>query len=127
MKEFASLSRRERQIMDILFAKGGATVMDVCRELPDPPTDMAVRRMMHILEERGHVKRKKQGREFLYIPKTSKQRAGVAALRHVLDTFFAGALDDALSAHLARKESNVSHEQLERILVLLEQARKEGR
>jgi len=127
MNQHAELSRRERQIMDILYANAGATVMDVCRELPDPPTDMAVRRLMHILEEKGHVKRKKRGREFVYIPKFSKARAGAAAFKHVLDTFYLGALDEALSSHLARKESDVTSEQLDRIRELIDKARKEGR
>ena len=120
-------SRRERQLMDILYAHDGATTMEVWRDLPDPPTDMAVRRLLHILEEKGHVRRRKRGREFVYIPKRSKDQAGKAALQHVLDTFFEGALDEALAAHLAKKQSNVSPEQLQRIQDLIEKARKEGR
>jgi BlaI family transcriptional regulator, penicillinase repressor len=127
MAQSSGLSRRERQIMDILYARSGATVMDVCRSLPDPPTDMAIRRLLHILEEKGHVKRKKQGREYLYIPKRSKTRAGMAALKHVLDTYFVGALDEAVSSHLASKESNVTAEQLDRIREVIEKARQQGR
>ena len=127
MTQYAKLSRRERQIMDVLYAKGGATVMEVCRELPDPPTDMAVRRLMHILEEKGHVKRRKQGREFVYLPKQSKKRAGARAPQHVLDTFYEGALDEALAAHLAKKESDITEEQLQRMIRLIEEARKEER
>ena len=121
------LSRRERQIMDILYAHGGATTMEVWRDLPDPPTDMAVRRLLHILEEKGHVRRRKRGREFVYVPKRSKGTAGKAAFQHVLDTFFEGALDEALAAHLAKKQSNVSPEQLQRIQDLIDKARQEGR
>lgn len=124
MRQFAKFSRRERQIMDVIYAKSGATVMEICRELPDPPTDMAIRRLVHILEEKGHVKRRKQGREYLYLPKQSKRRAGVSALQHVLDTFFDGALDEALAAHLAKKE-DVSQDQLERMIRLIQQSRKE--
>ncbi len=124
MKQFAKFSRRERQIMDVLYAKGGATVMEICRQLPDPPTDMAIRRLVHILEEKGHVKRRKQGREYVYLPRQSKRRAGVSALQHVLDTFFDGALDEALAAHLAKKE-DVSQDQLERMIRLIQQSRKE--
>ena len=127
MSDSVQLSRRERQIMDILYAHGGATTMEVWRDLPDPPTDMAVRRLLHILEEKGHVRRRKRGREFVYVPKRSKSRAGQAALQHVIDTFFGGALDEALSAQLAKKQSDVTPEQLERIHKLIEQARKEGR
>jgi len=127
MTQHAKLSRRERQIMDVLYAKGGATVMEVCRELPDPPTDMAIRRLMHILEEKGHVKRHKRGREYVYVPKQSKKRAGTNAFQHVLDTFFEGAVDEALASHLAKKETSLSDEQLERMIQLIEQARKHGR
>jgi predicted transcriptional regulator len=127
MAKYPSLSRRERQIMDILYAHGGATVMDVCRALADPPTDMAIRRLLHILEEKGHVKRKKSGREYIYIPKQSKARAGAAALKHVLDTFFVGSLDEAVSSHLASKEANVTAEQLDRIRELIDKARQQGR
>ena len=127
MTQFANLSRRERQIMDVLYAKAGATVMEVCRELPNPPTDMAVRRLMHILEEKGHVKRRKQGREYVYLPKQSRKRAGTNAFQHVLDTFFEGSLDEALAAHLAKKESNLSEDQLEQLIGLIQEARDEGR
>src|SRR5262245_27299845 len=119
-------SRRERQIMDIVFARGEATVRQIQAELPDPPTDMAVRRMLHILEEKGHLRRRQEGREVTYFASQSKLRAGANALQHVIDTFFAGAVDEALAVHLAKKEA-VSAEQLVRMQELIEQARKKGR
>ncbi len=122
------LSRRERQILDILHAENRATVTLVRDRLPDPPTDMAVRRLLHILEEKGHVKRLgKDGREVVYAPAQSKSRAGLNALRHVLDTFFGGAVDEALAAHLTRKDAALTREQAARMQELIEQARKEGR
>ena len=127
MPDFAKLSRRERQIMNVIFAKNGATVMEVCRALPDPPTDMAIRRLIHILEEKGYVTRRKRGREYVYRPKQSKRSAGLRALQNVLNTFFDGALDSAVAAHLAKKEPAVSEKQLEHIIRLIEEARKEGR
>jgi predicted transcriptional regulator len=120
------LSRRERQIMDIMFARGEATVRQIQAELPDPPTDMAVRRMLHILEEKGHLRRRQEGREVVYSASQSKQRAGASALQHVIDTFFGGAVDEALAAHLAKKEV-VSPEQLARMQEIIKQARKKGR
>ena len=126
MSDPSQLSRRERQIMDIVYAAGEATVRQVQAKLPDPPTDMAVRRMLQILEEKGQLRRRPEGREVVYLPAHSRQRAGLKALQHVLDTFFSGALDEALAAHLARKES-ASPEQLTRMRKLIEQARKEGR
>jgi predicted transcriptional regulator len=126
MPQSNRLSRRERQIMDIVFARGEATVRQIQAELPDPPTDMAVRRMLHILEEKAHLRRRQEGREVVYSPAQSKRRAGVRALQHVLDTFFGGAVDEALAAHLAQKEA-VTPEQLARMQELIKQARKEGR
>lgn len=126
MAKSTQFSRRERQIMDIVFARGEATVRQIQAELPDPPTDMAVRRMLQILEEKKHLRRRQEGRQVVYLPKQSKQRAGVAALRHVLDTFFGGAVDEALAAHLGSKET-VTTEQLARMQELIKQVRREGR
>ena len=119
MGQSAKFSRRERQIMDVLYAKGGATVMEICRQLPDPPTDMAIRRLVHILEEKGHVKRRMQGREYLNLPRQIQAACGslrtAARARHKI---FNGALDEALAAHLAIKE-DVSQDQLERMIRLI--------
>ena len=126
MSNSPDLSRRERQIMDLIFAKGEATVRQIQAELPDPPTDMAVRRMLHILEEKGHLRRRQEGREVVYSPAQSKESAGMSALRHVLDTFFGGAVDEALAAHLTDKEA-VTPDQLARMKKMIDQARKENR
>ena len=96
MAEPSQLSRREREIMDILYALGGATTMEVVGAMKDPPTDKAVRRLLHILVEKGHVRRRQRGREVVYVPKQPKKRAGLKALQHVIDTFFEGALDENL-------------------------------
>jgi predicted transcriptional regulator len=126
MTDSTQLTRRERQIMDALYARGEATVNQVVEALPDPPTPMAVRRMMHILEEKGFLKRRQAGREVVYGPTQTKQRAGKNALQHVLDTFFGGAVDEALAAHFAGSEP-ITPEQLARLNTLIQQARKEGR
>ena len=112
--------------MDLVFSRGQATVREIQESLPDAPTAMAVRRLMHILVDKGQLRRKEQGREVIYMPKVSKRRAGAAALRHVLNTFYDGAVEDALAAHLAGKES-VTPEQLERMQELIKQAKNEGR
>jgi predicted transcriptional regulator len=122
----SQLSRRERQIMDLVFAKGEATVREIQAVLPDPPSDMAVRRLVHILEEKGHLRRRMRGRAVVYSPRQSRAKAGLNALRHVLETFFGGSVDEALAAHLADRES-VTPEQLERIRALIARTRKEGR
>ncbi len=127
MTDVTKLSRRERQIMDSLYTREAATVNEVLEDLPNPPTDKAVRRLLEILEERGHVKRRKQGRSYVYRPIQSKRRAGEKALRHILDTFFDGALDKAFAIHLGSRNPQITDEQLENLLQLIEDARKKGR
>ncbi|MGQ0633098.1 MAG: BlaI/MecI/CopY family transcriptional regulator [Planctomycetaceae bacterium] len=122
----AQLSRRERQIMDVIFARGGATVREIQEAIADAPSEMAVRRLLHILEEKGHLRRRMRGRAVVYSPRQAKAKAGLNALRHVLNTFFGGAVDEALAAHLADREV-VTNEQLERMRDLIARTRKEGR
>jgi predicted transcriptional regulator len=127
MLDPAKLSRRERQIMDLLYARGEATVNQITEALPDPPTVMAVRRMMHILEEKGHLRRREQGREVVYSPRESRNKAGRSAFDRVLETFFSGSLENALSAHLLSRKEGVTREERDRLVDLIEKARKEGR
>ena len=127
MNDPSKLTRRERQIMDVLFARGEATVNQIAEALPDPPTAMAVRRMMHILEEKGHLRRREQGREVVYAPKEAKDKAGRSAFEKVLETFFGGSLEEALAAHLVSRKDGVSAGERERLISLIDQARKEGR
>jgi predicted transcriptional regulator len=126
MSDTSKLTRRERQIMDVLFARSEGTVNQIAESLPDPPTPMAVRRMMHILEEKGHVKRR-EGREVVYMPKQSKEKAGRSAFERVLETFFGGSLEEALSSHLLSRKDGVSTEERARLVQLIEQTKKEGR
>lgn len=127
MSDSSQLSRRERQIMDAVYALGKATVNQVVEAIPSAPTAMAVRRMMHILEEKGHLRRKKNGREVIYSPRQSKGKAGRSALAGVLETFFGGSLEEALAAHLHSRKDGVSDEERERLIALIEQAKQEGR
>ena len=127
MSHTDALSRRERQIMDAVFALGQATVNQVVQEIPDAPPPMAVRRMMHILEEKGHLRRTGTGREVVYAPRESRSKAGRGAFQRVLETFFGGSLEDALAAHLHSRREAVSDEERERLIALIDQARTEGR
>ncbi len=127
MPDPAELSRRERQIMDAVFALGEATVNRVVETIPDPPTAMAVRRMMHILEEKGYLKRREEGREVVYLPRETKAKAGRSAFERVLETFFGGSLEEALAAHLVARKDGISAEERDRLIALIEQSRKEGR
>jgi predicted transcriptional regulator len=127
MAEPVELSRRERQIMDVVFALGAATVNQVVASLPDPPTPMAVRRLMHILEEKGHLRRKKEGREVVYLPREAKTRAGRSAFQRVLETFFGGSLEEALAAHLHSRKDRLSEAERARLIDLIDHAQQEGR
>ena len=125
MTDLSSISRRERQILEILYAHDEATVLEVQRQLPDAPSDMAIRRLLSILEEKGHVVRRKRGRENVYRPRVSKQRAAKSALKGVLNTFFGGDVEQALAMHLTDKNTKVSDEQFDRMLRIIEEARKD--
>ncbi len=125
MPDFSQLSRRERQIMEILFAQGEATVREIQQQLPEPPTVMAIRRMVSILEEKGEVLRRKAGREMVYRPAEAREKAGVSALRGVLRTFFGGSLESAVAAHLEQPEETLSGADLARLRGLIDAARHE--
>ena len=127
MAKSSEFSRRERQIMDAVFVLGEATVNQVAELIPEPPTAMAVRRMMHILEEKGHLKRREDGREVIYLPRETRIKAGRSAFQNVLETFFGGSLEEALAAHLHSRKDSVSNDERERLIALIDQAKAEGR
>ena len=126
MDKDTHLSRRERQIMDIIYARGQATVNDVHAELPDPPTSTAVRALLKILQGKGHVKSRRRGRENVYSPRRVRTKAGLSALQRVIQTFYGGSLEKALSAHLAERGEQLSDEDRERLMQLIEQTREAG-
>ena len=121
------LSRRERQIMDILFTRGEATASQVGLLLPDPPAPGAVRTMLHILERRGHIRRYKRGREFVYLPTAPQGRAGGQALQRVLNVFFGGSFVDAVTAHIARHSGRMSPEEFGRLSSVIRKAKRQGK
>lgn len=106
--------------MDLVFALQGATVQQLCAGLPNPPTPMAVRRMLAILVEKGFLRRSKDGRQFVYLPRMSKQRAGLQAFRHVLATFFAGSLGGAVATYLQNPGGKLTDEDVARLAKLIE-------
>ncbi len=122
----SSLSRRERQIMDILFARSEASVADVQAAMPDAPGYSAVRALLRILEEKGHIKHREAAGKYLFSPKVSRARAGQSALRRLLDTFFAGSLEEAFATHLTDPKTRLTPDQLKRLKTLIEQARIRG-
>ena len=119
------LSRRERQIMNILFRRRQASVVEIAAGLPDPPSDTATRTLLRILEGKGYVRRQKQGRRHLYRPAVSRTRAARTALSTVLGTFFGGSLGDAVAAHLADPKSEIDEDELDRLQSLIDEAKKE--
>ena len=122
----SQLSRRERQIMDIVYTHGEASTSVVLAELPNSPARGALGRMLHILEEKGHLTHYRKGREHVYQPTVSRQKAGPSALRRVVDTFFAGSLGKAVAAHLAERHTNTSDEELRHLADLIAQAQRKG-
>lgn len=127
MDEQTHLSRRERQIMDIVYAHCEASATDVLNELPDPPSRASVRTMLRILEERGHLKHYKKSREFIYQPVRPRKRAGQSAMKRVLNTFFEGSLEQAVVAHLSNSAAGLSTEELHRLANLIRQAGTKGK
>lgn len=121
------LSRRERQIMDIIYAKGEASAVDVLDAMPDAPSKTAVRTLMRILEEKGHLVHRQEGLKYLYHPTRPRGRAGRSAFRRVLETFFEGSLEKAVAAHLGDPTSGMSPDDLKRLADLIQQARAKGR
>jgi predicted transcriptional regulator len=117
------LSRRERQIMDVLFRLGRASAAEVQAELPDPPSYSAVRGMLRLLEEKGHVRHEWAGPRHVYHATQDPEEAGRTAARHLLRTFFNGSMESAVAAMLGASEEPPTAEELERLGELIERAR----
>jgi predicted transcriptional regulator len=120
------LSRRERQIVDILYAQGRATAAEVQSLLPDPPSYSAVRAMLRILEEKGHVRHEQDGPRYVYLPTVARENAKRSAMRHMLQTFFDGSTAQAISALLDDSSAKLSDADLDRLARMIEEARRTG-
>ena len=123
----ANLSRRERQIMDVVYRVGKASVSDVLERLPDPPSYSAVRALMRILEEKGHLKHEQDGPRYLYLPTVPQDAAQQSALSHMVRTFFGGSTEAAVAALLELPENGLSDDELSRLSRLIDDAKKQGR
>ncbi len=121
------LSRRERQIMDVLHARSQATAAEVRAALPSPPGYSAVRALLSILEEKGHVRHRREGARYVYVPRTSPEIARRSALKRVVSTFFQGSVSQAMAALLDTADAELSNTELSRLQQLIKKARKEGR
>jgi BlaI family transcriptional regulator, penicillinase repressor len=120
------LGRRERQIMDILFRRGQATAAEVLADLPDPPSYSAVRGMLRLLEEKGHVRHEWSGPRHVYQPTSELEDVQLSAARHLLRTFFNNSMESAVAAMLGAGEEPPSADELRRLSRLIDQARKNG-
>ena len=120
------LSRRERQILDIIYQSGRATAADVQTALPDPPSYSAVRALLRILEDKGHVRHEQDGPRYIYLPTVARNNAQRSALRHILQTFFEGSAEQAISALLDDDSTKLSSAELDRLANLIDHARRSG-
>ena len=126
-KEPIHLSRRERQIMDVIYELGQATVAEVRSRLPDPPSYSAVRAAIRVLEQKGHLKHREDGPRYVYLAKVPRTKASRSALRRVLQTFFDGSTEAVVAALLDMKTADLSPDDLDRLAELISQAKREGR
>jgi predicted transcriptional regulator len=121
------LSRRERQIMDVLYELGRATAAEVREGLPDPPSYSAVRAMLRILEDKGHLHHESDGPRYVFTPAVPREEARESALRRVVRTFFDGSAESAMTALLDLGVEDLDEEALRRLAERIAEARKEGR
>jgi len=121
------LSRRERQIMDILYRAGKASASDVLNAMPDPPSYSAVRAMLRVLEEKGHVNHKEEGLKYVYAPVVARDKAKRSAVKHVMETFFNGSAEQIVAALLDVSSTKLTRDELDRMAEMIENAKQEGK
>lgn len=122
----AVLSRRERQIVDILYRRGRATAAEVMEDLPGDSTYSTVRTQLRVLEEKGHIRHDQEGQRYVYSPAVPRGTVRRSALKHLIETFYEGSVEQAVAALLGGEGSRLTDEQLDRIEDLIKKARKEG-
>ena len=122
-----TLSRRERQIMDVLYRKGSATAAEVLEHIPQPPSYSTVRALLRILEEKGHIRHEESAGKYVFMPTMPREKAKRSAIRHLIQTFFDGSPEDAVAALLDDSSSKLSDSELDRLQELIEKARKGGK
>jgi BlaI family transcriptional regulator, penicillinase repressor len=120
------LTRRERQIMDVLFRRGRATASQVMQELPGNPSYSTVRTQLRVLEDKGHVRHEEEGPRYVYMPAVPRRAARKSALRHLVNTFFDGSTEKVVAALLGGEGTRLSDDELKRVAELVARARKEG-
>jgi len=118
------LSRRERQIMDVVYRRGSATAAEITADLPDPPTSTAVRTMLRILEDKGHLTHAQHGVRFIYRAVVDREKARESVISHVVRTFFNGSAEQAMATLIDRSGADLTDAELARLAGLIEKARK---
>jgi predicted transcriptional regulator len=127
MTPAAGLSRRERQIMDILYQRGKSSASEVREAMANAPSYSAVRAMLHILEEKGHIAHRAEGLKYVYLPTIARDKAKRSAVKHLVDTFFKDAPDQVVAALLDVSSTRLTRAELDRMAEMIEAARKEGK
>jgi BlaI family penicillinase repressor len=122
----STLSRRERQIMDILYKRGRATAADVMADLPGDPSSSTVRTQLRVLEEKGHVTHQEEGLRYVYLPAVPRRAARKSALKHLVETFFDGSAAQVVAAVLGGEGTHISDDELDRIAELVAKAKRES-
>src|SRR3954464_7128932 len=127
MSTLAGLSRRERQIMEILYQRGKASASEVREAMEDAPGYSAVRAMLRVLEDKGHVKHQAEGLRYVYVPVVAREKAKRSAVKHVLDTFFSGSPEQIVAALLDVSSARLTNEELDRMAEMIDKAKREGK
>ena len=123
----AGLSRRERQIMDILYQRGKASASEVLDAMEDAPSNSAVRTLLRVLEEKGHVRRRAEGLKYVYAPTVAQEKAKRTAVKHLMDTYFAGSPEQIVAALLDVSSTRLTRQELDRMTEMIDKAKKEGK
>jgi predicted transcriptional regulator len=121
------LSRRERQIMEIIYQRGKASAADIREAMPDAPTYSAVRALLRVLEEKGHVEHENEGLKYVYAPVVKRDKAKRSAVKHLVDTFFRDSPEQVVAALLDVSAKRLTREELDRMAAMIEKARKENK
>ena len=126
MPNHSSLTRRERQIMEVVYRKASASVEDIRAEIPDPPGYSAVRVIVNVLERKGHLKHVKRGKRYIYSPTIPRKKAMQGALKRLLDTYFENSLHKAVAAMIELRRKDLSEEDIRQLARAIEESRREN-
>jgi len=127
MSAVEGLSRRERQILEILIERGKASASEVRAAMPDAPSYSAVRTLLRVLEDKGHVKHHAEGLRYVYLPTIGRERAKRTAVKHLLKTYFNGSPEEIVAALLDVSSTRLTNEELDRMAQMIEEAKREGK